>query len=162
MGNNLTETTTKVGDMKGTMCNQHGQMGDEVIMKNVSVVPTSGFNLFSITKLMNNGWTLHGIDEEVVLTKGKMRLCFDIKVDTPKGAVYAMYIKRETKIAVPGVDGVKDGKKTTINIMQVHELLAHCDENATRDTAKHLVWNIVRGKMPPWEVCHGKGKEEAF
>ena len=122
MGNNVTESTSKVGDMKAVMCNQHGQLGEAVIMKNVSVVPTSGFNLFSLTKMMNAGWTLHGNEDAILLTKGKMRLCFDIKVDTPQRAVYAMYIKR-TEIPTAGIDEKKKKKQLKLRITQAHERL---------------------------------------
>ena len=67
---------------------------------------------------------------------------------------------KSSEIATAGVDGAK---KTTLWISQAHELLGHCDEDTTRDMAKHLEWDIVRGKMPPCQACAmGKTKRMIF
>jgi hypothetical protein len=54
--------------------------------------------LFSVTKLMKQGWTQGGDAKALWLDKGDQNLKFDIKIDTPKGMLFAIYIKRNTEI----------------------------------------------------------------
>ena len=46
---------------------------------------------------MKDGWILGGDHETMWLTKGERTVIFDIKIPTPKGTLYAMYFKRESK-----------------------------------------------------------------
>jgi hypothetical protein len=84
---------------------------------------------------MNNGWILGGDHETMWLTKGERTVTFDIKIPTPKGTLYAMYFKRESKpeIAAVGIQGA-----IKVNYQEMHDKLGHCNEDMTRKAAKLL------------------------
>jgi len=58
MGNGGTEQANKIADIKGMMCNKYGVEMGQATLTEVTILPTGKFNLFSLTKLMNNGWIL--------------------------------------------------------------------------------------------------------
>jgi len=68
-------------------------------MKDVTYLPTGHFNLFSVTKLTKAGWQLHADLKQLWLTKDQNKIVFDIVIPTPKGMLYAMYLKHDTDIA---------------------------------------------------------------
>ena len=64
-------------------------------LKDVAYVPSSRYNLFSLTKLMANGWSISG--DAVVgikMSKGDVELKFDKTVHTPKGVLYVIVLHR--------------------------------------------------------------------
>jgi hypothetical protein len=101
----------------------------------VGDLPTGRFNLFSLTKMTLKGWILGGNDKEIWLKKGSKRLRFDIAIPTPKGILFAMYIRRNTEIAGAATDNAP-----SIPIQQAHNRLGHPGEDMTRMMAKELGW----------------------
>jgi len=87
MGNGDTEQANKIADIKSMMCNKYRVERGQATLTEVTILPTGKFNLFSLTKLMNNGWILGGDHETMWLTKGKRTVTFDIKIPTPIGDV---------------------------------------------------------------------------
>jgi hypothetical protein len=124
------------------------------IVTDVALTKGSPFNLFSLTKAMQQGWILAGDNTNgFTHTKGKDVLKFDIPIVTPKGAVYAMYMRR-TEVAASSVS-------TTMKIDIAHRLLGHQSEDATRKTAKCLEWNTRSGALQPCLPCTiGKAKQK--
>ena len=59
-------------------------------MRDISHLPNTKFNLFSISKLQNNRWLLFRNKDKIWIKKGEHKVMFDI--NTPKGAVGAIYI----------------------------------------------------------------------
>ena len=150
MGNGGTEQANKIADIKGIMCNKYGVEMGQATLTEVTILPTGKFNLFSLTKLMNHGWILGGDDETMWLTKGERTVTFDIKIPTPKGTLYAMYFKRESKpeIAAVGIQGT-----IKVNYQEMHDKLGHCNEDMTRKAAKLLGFEIASGNVTPCEAC---------
>jgi hypothetical protein len=64
-----------------------GAQVGEVIITDVSHLPESNFNLFSVTRLQKKGWTLTRNADYIKLQKGKKSLLFNIVINTPKGAL---------------------------------------------------------------------------
>ena len=137
MGNGQIVKTIEIGEIRGTICDKHGNKLNRVRMTEVQYLPKMKYNLFSLTKRMNGGWKLISESEKIRLKKGNQEVTFDIKIPTPKGAVYAMYLSRENEI---GGSATEVGTK--MMIQQVHERLGHCGEEATRKTAKELGWTL--------------------
>ena len=79
MGNDTVAKGTHTGDLPGTRCDHQGHQLDNVVLTNVSVVPSSAFNLFSITKMQLQGWVLGGNKDNLWITKGRRTIRFDIK-----------------------------------------------------------------------------------
>jgi hypothetical protein len=58
MANSAKESSTKVGDLKGIICNKEGQEVSVAIMKEVTYLPGGHFNLFSCSRLQQEDWIL--------------------------------------------------------------------------------------------------------
>jgi hypothetical protein len=103
---------------------------------------SSPFNLFSLTKMMKDGWKLGG-DREIgiTLTKGKIVLTFDIPIETPRGDVCAMYVRR-SEVAAPALS-------TTMNIEKAHRLLGHQSGTTTKKIAKYLDGQLQEEAFKP-------------
>ena len=79
---------------------------------------------------------------------GKQNIAFDIKVSTPEGVIYCMFMRRKiSEVAAASVTAPK------WNIVQAHAKFGHCDEAAIWNTAKALAIEIARGTLPPCESC---------
>ena len=103
---------------------------------------------FSMTKRMQDGWTLGGNKESIWLTKDGQKLFFDIKISTPKGALFCMYFKRECEMAATAKNC---GKKISRNL--AHDLTGHINTEESEKTVKYLGYDLNRGGMNPCEAC---------
>ena len=117
MGNMKVEKASKIGDLAGMVCDNTGNELGKTMVKDVAYIPTCGYNLFSITKLLKEGtWTLIGSKNNLTLKKNDGReIVFDICIPTPKGMIFAMYIKRSTEVA-----GVMTDVRKPINLSLIH------------------------------------------
>ncbi|KAL7577787.1 hypothetical protein ACA910_010543 [Epithemia clementina (nom. ined.)] len=158
MGNNLVEKALQVCDLHGTKCNKSGQAEFEIKLRDVALVPTAAFNLFSVAKLQLQGWQLGGDKNSIWLQQGRQKLTFDIKINTPEGCVFTMYVTRDKQENEMG-NVVKDQVWT---IQQAHDKFGHIRTNKTKEIAKALQINIKKGKvMLPCAACAaGKAKQK--
>ena len=77
-------------------CEMTGERGvKKVTLKDVTYVPESRYNLFSLTKMMQNGWRLDA-DKEVgiKLSKNNREVHFNKTFRTPKGVLYVAIFNR--------------------------------------------------------------------
>jgi hypothetical protein len=127
VGNGEVLVAKKTGDIPSEICDKYGNVVTTGIVTDVALTKGSPFNLFSLTKAMQQGWILGGDNtSRITLTKGTNVLKFDIPIVTPKGVVYAMYMRR-TEVAASSVS-------TTMKIEKAHRLLGHQSEDTTRQT----------------------------
>eukprot|EP00957_Ditylum_brightwellii_P047434 3603209-Ditylum_brightwellii.AAC.1 len=84
--------------MPSIVCNKNGQDKLDVIIEGIVHLPQAGYNLFSITKQLDEGWALGGGAEAIWLKKGKQKIMFDINIKTPKGTIFVIYLKRKINI----------------------------------------------------------------
>ena len=130
---------------------------ENIIMKDVTYVPNSRYNLFSLTKLISNGWAMSGDkDVGIRMTKGDKVLLIDKTVHTPKGMLYVVVMKRRR-----GSDGVMmngseqgDGQSTEaddevgaavapgqskpITISKAHAMCGHMGQVEARAVCEHF------------------------
>jgi hypothetical protein len=136
MGNGQSESASQIGDIPGTVCDKTGTTVLSATIKAALYLPIAMYNLFSITKLQREGWTLHGDEKCLRLTKGTATIKFDILIPTAKGMLYAMYHQRgSTEVANAGTtagNDPQDTKKTSMSIAKAHDLLGHKSEDTTR------------------------------
>lgn len=120
IGNGSTEVVTKIGDIPGVICDIQGtNPKDMTVIKNVTYVPNSTYNVFSLTKMMIAGWELIGKSGHLAIKKGNHPLVFkDIKIVTPKGTIFTVYIKRNTEIVNASMD------QTKMSIQKAHNKLS--------------------------------------
>ena len=160
VGNGTRVAASVVGDIHGVMCDQFGVELEPGKLCDVSHLPDGKFNLFSVSRLQNEGWLLHGDKDRIWMTKSKNRIVFDIKIQTPKGAVYAMYFKRSCVFQEELANGATDGGGLKVTIEQAHARLGHIGEDAVRKIAGHIGWHITRGKLTACEACAvGKARQ---
>jgi hypothetical protein len=154
VGNCEVMVAKKTGDILCQICDKYGRPLQNGIITEVALTKSSPFSLFSVTKMMKQGWKLGG-DKTIgiTLTKGTNVLSFDIPIETAKGVVYGMCITR-SEIAAPAM-------VTTMNVERAHSLLGHQSEELTRRSAQHLGWTLTKGSLKPCLPCTiGKAKQK--
>jgi hypothetical protein len=128
-------------------------------MTHMAYVPTSTFNLFSLTRMMINNWILGGDENSILLEKGRNKIVFDIKITTSTGAIYCAYMKRKFELTNLSTDGTR--KEVTYTVLQAHERLGHSNEDATRATADVIGMKLRKGGMGTCLACTiGKAKQK--
>jgi hypothetical protein len=74
--------------------------------------------------MLKMGWKMGGNENAIWIKSGDRRISFDIVIPTPKGVLYAMYMKHtggiKNEIANPSID--------KMTIQQAHEKCGHCNE----------------------------------
>ena len=103
-------------------------------------------------------WLLHGDKDCIWMTKERKQIVFDIKILTPKGAVYAKYFNWLDNKQGELANGMIDGGGTKLTINQAHAKLGHIGEDAMRKIAGHFEWHLTQGTITACELC-AVGKE---
>jgi hypothetical protein len=111
------------------------------------------YNLFSITQLQGDGWTLHGNAESIWLTKKNATITFDIQISTAKGMLYVMYNQCGTKVANAGNQVNEMAKEVSTSIGKARDLSGHHSEELSRKSAEALGWTITQGTLGPCQSC---------
>ena len=153
MRNDTVAKGTHTGDLPGVRCDHQGNQLDNVVLTNVSVVPSSAFNLFSITKMQLQGWLLSGNKDTLWITKGCRTIWCDIKIEMLEGCVFAMYITRGRESVMGNVVTEDNNNKTAMTYQQVHDRLGHMSEATTQETAKQLGLCIKKTQTFPCAAC---------
>jgi hypothetical protein len=73
-------------DLAGQFINADGSLGLEAVITEISYNSRHKFNLFSISRMLQLGWTLSGSKHQLTLTSpdGKFVIHFDIVIKTGK------------------------------------------------------------------------------
>ena len=86
---------TKIINILLVMADREGRKFP-TIMSNVTLVPSRRYNLFSMTKLMKDGWTLEGgINTGITLKQEGKEVHFGKKVHTTKRVLFVARITRK-------------------------------------------------------------------
>jgi hypothetical protein len=171
MANGKSENAAVIGSIDGRLCDKNGNVLNDAKISDVAHLPKAKYNLFSITKLQNDGWALGGNADAIWLTKGDVEIVFDIKIPTPKGNLYAMYNPRKTEVAAPTTNAATAGAAATIAAVipapkrmsgkKAHAILGHINEKAVRKTVIALGWELTRGTLGVCEPCtEAKAKQK--
>ena len=160
MGNGAKEQASMVGDLPGMLCDKHGNQIGRGVLQQVKIIQNGQFNLFLISKMMKQGWELSGSQKEMVILKGKNRIVFDIVIPTTEGVLYAIYHRWDANNELAAANNDKtEGPK--MSVKKAHKLLGHPNEQATRDTAHQLGWQLTRGELGPCDACtEAKAKQK--
>jgi hypothetical protein len=82
-------------DLPGMYCDKSGDDKFAVKLQDVDVIPESHNNLISITKLMEEGYKVVGTKKDGLSVKKRgLVIKFDIRIETPKGVLWCVYIRR--------------------------------------------------------------------
>ena len=146
MGNKQVEKSTEVGCISSIVCDNQGNQKFNVKLTDVALVPDCAFSLFSLSKRLKKGWNLHGNADTLILISpdGACKLQFDIKITTPNGVLYAIYMKRtHVEHANVVANTNKPEKNTKMSVLQAHEKLGHINARATVQIADSLGWTLT-------------------
>jgi hypothetical protein len=153
-----------IGDLQGTMCKNEGNKLGIDTLKEVAYLPTPKFNLFSVTKLQQDGWILHDKQDQIKFTKGHCSVVFNIVIDRPKGAIFALYLMHNTELASAATGITNKVHKlapVSMTIMQAHRWFGHTNKEATGKAASHLRIKITHGTLKVCEACaRAKAKQK--
>ena len=166
MGNKQVEKSTAVGCISSIVCDNQGNQKFNVKITDVALVPDCAFNLFSLSKRLKKGWNLHGNADALTLSSpdGACKLQFDIKITTPNGVLYAIYMKRaHAEHANVVTNTNKPEKNTKMSVLQVHEKLGHINACATVQIADSLGWRLTANRTINCASCAtGKAKQKSL
>ena len=110
--------------------------------------PFGGFGLFSLSNSLNEGRTLHGDENTLVLSKYKNEFKFNIKITTTGGAMYCGHFKRTTESTLTQAStNLEKSHNPKLPIKLSHDILVHIDEAKTVESDKALGYEIARGKL---------------
>ena len=93
LGNNISGKV--VGDVSGKFIRKNREGKKSVPIKQMIHTLDAGYNLFSLTYRLHQGWKLGGNKDSIWISKGGQKIVFDIMIKTPKGAIFCAYFKRE-------------------------------------------------------------------
>ena len=159
MGNGNGIEATKVGDVIGTLCKGDGTEIGSMCIQGATYSPNAKFNLLSLPCMMKKGWSLEGNNKGLKLLKDSQVVNFDVIVNTPKGMLFCLRMKRnesEVGAVIASKDKTvtfKDDKTTKVSISKLHGWLGHGCEEQNRITAKHLGFEISRGSLTKCASC---------
>ena len=117
------------------------------------------YNLFSVTRAIMDGWLLAGDPKSIRISKGNLTIKFDIVIKTKKDALFCGYLQR-SKAANEAMGGLPQ-KGTRMTPEKAHALLGHPNMEYTRETAKHLGWELTGSNNQPCQSCaESKAKQK--
>jgi hypothetical protein len=140
VGNSEHTSATYSGSLSVTVCDNAGVELFDASFPDMHLVPQAPYNIISITQRMESGWELAGDKHAgIILKKHDTRMCFDIRIETAKGVLWAICMKRK----VVETAAVASVISTPISIQQAHLRLGHRSEVPTRKAAKALGWRLL-------------------
>ena len=146
---------TKIGKKRCTVLQANGDTMD-IVLDDYKFVPKLQHNLFSITKALDNGWSISNKGLTMKLKKGDWSLSFDRRYKTDTGRICGVDIlprigaegertKRGTDTAY--VTGIR-----TWDINKMHKVYNHASEEVLRATAKERGW-VITGRFETCKDC---------
>ena len=166
MGNKQVEKSTAIGSISSVVFDNQGNQKFNVKMTDVALVPDCAFNLFSLSKRLKKGWSLHGNADALTLSSpdGACKLRFDIKITTPNGVLFAICMKRaHAEHANVVTNGNKNEKMAKMSVQQAHEKLGHINARATVQIAESLGWVLTGNQTTNCASCAvGKAKQKSL
>jgi hypothetical protein len=146
IGNGTNLVCNKIGKKKLRVVQTDGKIVD-IILDEVKYVPGIWLNLFSITKVLKNGWKLSNEDVKIRLTKNNTTILFDRQLTTENGLVVgAEMIPRHDCASLL----LERGSKVDINVF--HNIMGHANIDAVRKTASYYGIKLT-GTFQKCENC---------
>ena len=95
----------QVIDLEGCMIlSKDGVPRGRCSLTEVNYSEDYNYNLLSLSRMLREGWILHGDATAMKMKRDKMTLVFDIRINTARGALYCMRLQRpQTDVATAAV-----------------------------------------------------------
>jgi hypothetical protein len=144
------------GNLPVTICDKHGTELQAITLSSVAYVPTSPFNLISTGDKAKSGWTTVIKQNEAYMTKGGLKVVFDIVVDTKHGRLFAIKLKRHVGQDVTMLKATEVGTKKgiTMNVKQAHDRLGHPSEGSQGKQLRHWAGHLPEADSEFVNLAH--------
>jgi len=84
-----------IGDLPYMKIDKNGRPEFKILLSDVAIGPNNSINIFSATKVMQQGWMLQGNEKKgLSLSRGDKTIKFDIPISTKSGCIWAGYFRR--------------------------------------------------------------------
>jgi hypothetical protein len=118
VGNDRSKTASEIANVPGDACNEHGNDLTKGTLKDVTLLPTRKFNLFSLSKMLTLRWEMGGNKTSVWIKKGDQKIEFNICAAAPKGALCLFVCMKcpkesDNEVANPAVGKLLTSRKLT-------------------------------------------------
>ena len=113
---------------------KNGNTTGPVLLRNVALLESSNYNVFSSSKLLNSRWKMHDDASTFVMINRSKVLTFDLAIKTTKGALFCAQFKRSSA----AVAGANRELAKSMSIDNAHQLFGHANEEATQAMASRL------------------------
>jgi hypothetical protein len=141
----------KIGSLRCTVQQKNGEKC-VVVLKDVKFVPELRVNPLSTSKALKNGFNLVNEDAVMKLIKGNTTLYFDIILKTKNRFVLGIKLLTMLGNNIATTEVRANKVKPKININNLHKMLGHCGEVATRMNGKSFGYD-VEGDYKACEAC---------
>ena len=167
MANDTTETPSLIGELPGLCYDKHGQEVGPARLTGVNLLPSAAFNLFSISKMLKQGWNLSGSSEAIVISKDNVSVTFDIVIPTPEGMIFCLYLRRQPSSSpheiVGAVTNMPPKKRPILSLQQAHDRLGHIGQHQLKSIVEHLGMTLETTTMDQCAACAaGKARRKNF
>ena len=105
------------------------------------------------------GWVLGSNRDSLWITKGHQTIQFDIKIETPEGCVFAMYVTRGRESDLGNVAAEDNNNKTAVTFQQVHDRLSHSSNTRHGETTRCTHQERTHTSMCCLRCRQGQAKE---
>jgi hypothetical protein len=146
-GNGSQSTSTVVGKWSGYITDNG--VKKKIILDEVTVVPGSAYNLFSLTRVLSRG-SLKSFGQEMVLECQGVTIRFNHRIETANG--FLLPAKFEQDVKKGHLSCVSMIAGSTIRAVDLHARLGHTNDDYMRLTAKHMGLEVT-GKLGVCESC---------
>lgn len=157
VGNGQRANINLMGDLKGKILNSDGSK-HEVMLKDVSYVPSMCCNLYSLTTAIGKGFSLGNKGRMITLEKEGLRFDFVEEFKMESGFLWGLKLELEKANEINYVaHQKKDEVKTILNL---HEMLGHPGKEALRNTVKDLGIEIKNEDEVCEACCKAKARQK--
>jgi len=149
IGNGKTLTATKIGKIKLTVMQVDGTTLD-VVLSDCKYVPGLCVNLFSLTKAMQNGWSISNKGVTIFLRNGSFKLAFDRILPLDSGVLVAVEMKPRGGTALMALEAASGKPSLDLNV--AHQVFGHANANTVTRTCN--AYGIkLGGQLDPCVHC---------
>ena len=143
---------SKMGDKHITIIQEDGTTVD-CVLKDFQYVPGMWTNLISLTKAMQQNWTIGSVGETLFMTKHGTKVKFDKKLKTTSGFVSGCEVVSRTtssKGEILLTSLLEKGRE--VHIQDFHNIMGHPSIDTTEKTATTYGITLI-GQPQPCEEC---------
>jgi len=130
VGNGKAIEATKIGNWKGVFIDANGKK-KKIVLEGVQYVPELMVNLFSLTKVMKNGFEVNGKNNYLSIRKGNWEMTFNNKIQSPNGFICGIEL-------YPLNEAEAKSNEEIWSYEKAHERLGHPGAKFLEGTIDHL------------------------